>query len=94
MTEPIQQLFQKLDQDLRQDPKGPNVVSYIQEYVKDGHKDWESYVNFCDHKYARNLVNANDMLEMMVICWLPGQVSPIHNHEVCSLLIMSIPPLG
>lgn len=40
----------------------------------------QSFLNFRDAKYARNLVHRCDAFEMMVLCWQPGQVTPIHNH--------------
>lgn len=79
--EPIHQLFKQLDEDLRRDSTGPNIPRLIQEYTSK-YEDWKEYVHFNDIKYARNLVYANDMLEMIIICWKSGQASPIHNHEV------------
>jgi len=76
---PALQLFKELDEDLRRDPTGPNVKRLMAEYIAK-YNDWQEYVNFCEHKYARNLIKSNDVLELMVICWLPHQVSPIHNH--------------
>jgi len=76
---PVLQLFKELDEDLRRDPTGPNVKRLMAEYIAK-YNDWQEYVNFCEHKYARNLIKSNDILELMVICWLPHQVSPIHNH--------------
>jgi predicted metal-dependent enzyme (double-stranded beta helix superfamily) len=80
-TEPIQQLFKILDSELREDPHGKNVQKILKEYL-DNYDDWKNYMRFNEIKYARNLVNANDMLELIVICWLPHQVTPIHNHAV------------
>ena len=48
--EPIQQLFQKLDQDLRKDGNGPNVKSLMEEYMRSGSQDWKNYANFNDYK--------------------------------------------
>jgi len=42
--------------------------------------DWKKYVMFTDLHYTRNLVEDNDLLEVIVLCWSPGQVSRIHNH--------------
>jgi len=78
-SSPVQQLFLALDADLRKDPTGPNVRTLMQEYITK-HDDYKQYMHFNDIKYARNLVNANDLLELIVLCWLPGQVSPVHNH--------------
>jgi len=76
---PIQQLFLELDADLRKDPTGPNVKNLLEEYTKK-FEDWKDYVNFNEIKYCRNLINVNDTLELIVLCWLPNQESPIHNH--------------
>ena len=38
------------------------------------------FVNFRADKYARNLVFRCDQFEMLVLCWQPGQATPIHNH--------------
>ncbi len=40
-----------------------------------------AYLNFSDVKYQRNLVFKNDYFEVLVLCWKPGQVTPIHNHR-------------
>eukprot|EP01117_Protostelium_nocturnum_P015675 TRINITY_DN6097_c0_g1_i1.p1 TRINITY_DN6097_c0_g1~~TRINITY_DN6097_c0_g1_i1.p1 ORF type:complete len:220 (-),score=42.79 TRINITY_DN6097_c0_g1_i1:267-926(-) len=77
--EPIQQLFANIDEELRTKGAGKSVVDIMKKYLA-AHDDWKSYMHFNDFKYARNLVGANDMFELMVICWLPGQESPIHNH--------------
>jgi len=76
---PIQKLYWDLDAELRRDPLGPNVHDMMEQYITKN-QDWKEYVNFNEHKYCRNLVGANDILELIVLCWLPGQVSPIHNH--------------
>ena len=44
-NEPIQQLFMRMDKDLREDPTGPNVKSYMEQYFKEGHQDWKTYVS-------------------------------------------------
>jgi cysteine dioxygenase len=40
----------------------------------------QNYLTFRDDKYARNLVFRCEEFEMMVLCWRPGQITPIHNH--------------
>ncbi len=35
---------------------------------------------FQDNNYARNLVLKTDNLEIIVVCWKPGQASPVHGH--------------
>lgn len=76
---PILQLYRNLDADLRANPKGPNVRDLMSKYVA-SNEDWKEYVNFNEHKYCRNLIWSNDLLELIVLCWLPHQSSPVHNH--------------
>jgi len=78
--EPIQQLLSDLTRELRRDPTGPNVPRLMKEYISN-FDDWKDYMHFNQFKYARNLVGNNETLELMVICWLKDQVSPIHNHS-------------
>jgi cysteine dioxygenase len=43
-----------------------------------------SILRFCeylDHKYARHSIFRNELFDMMVICWKPGQVTPVHSHN-------------
>lgn len=35
---------------------------------------------FRDNHYARHLVFKSDNVEILVVCWKPGQGSPIHDH--------------
>jgi len=77
--EPILVLADAITADLKEDSAGPNVRNLMLEYVKN-HNDWTEYMHFNDLKYARNLIASNDVMELMLICWLPAQVSPIHNH--------------
>lgn len=43
--------------------------------------DWKELVNFRSDHYTRNLVHRDKSFELLVLCWGPGQESPIHNHE-------------
>lgn len=36
--------------------------------------------HFQDNHYARHLVLRTDNVEIIVVCWLPGQSSPVHGH--------------
>lgn len=35
---------------------------------------------FHEHQYARHLVLRTPNMEIIVVCWLPGQASPVHGH--------------
>ncbi|MDX2306146.1 MAG: cysteine dioxygenase family protein [Microscillaceae bacterium] len=43
-------------------------------------QDWQKYVCFSDDCYTRNYVYRDEDFEILVLCWQPGQGSPIHNH--------------
>jgi len=82
--EPIQQLFVSLHKELQSDhprsTKHLNVTQLITNYLQSGHQDYKEYMHFNPHNYSRNLVNKNELLELMVICWESDQKTPIHNH--------------
>ena len=42
--------------------------------------DLEGYCKYDEERYARNTVLLNEHIEVVVICWLPGQASAIHDH--------------
>ena len=39
------------------------------------------YTYFRESFYTRNLVFRDHLFEVMAICWLPGQITPIHTHN-------------
>lgn len=39
------------------------------------------YLGFKDGNYWRHLVCRNEFVEMLVLCWRPGQRTPIHDHN-------------
>lgn len=41
-------------------------------------------------RYARNTVELNDAYELVVICWLPGQLSTIHDHGRSNCLYLVV----
>ena len=40
----------------------------------------EKYCHFSPHHYTRNLIVRTDRFELLVLCWEPGQITPIHDH--------------
>jgi len=51
----------------------------------------QRYVHFTDERYARNLVYKCTDFECLVLCWRPGQRSPIHDHaeSICAVYTMN-----
>ncbi|HVF49114.1 MAG TPA: cysteine dioxygenase family protein [Pyrinomonadaceae bacterium] len=39
------------------------------------------YVSFKEWTYARHRVFRNEWVELLVLCWRPGQRTPIHDHN-------------
>ena len=43
--------------------------------------DLQPYIGFKEGNYWRHRVCRNEAAEMLVICWRPGQKTPIHDHN-------------
>jgi cysteine dioxygenase len=43
--------------------------------------DLQPYLGFKERNYWRHRVCRNEAVEMLVICWRPGQKTPIHDHN-------------
>jgi len=46
-----------------------------------GAADLRPYVGFKAGTYARHRVFRNEHIELLVLCWRPGQRTPIHDHN-------------
>jgi cysteine dioxygenase len=44
-------------------------------------EDLLPYIGFKEGNYWRHRVMRNDFVEMLVLCWRPGQRTPIHDHN-------------
>ena len=42
------------------------------------------YIQFSDERYSRNLLAHGPQFYALVLCWKPGQASPIHDHKGAS----------
>ena len=76
---PLNQLLRDLDQHLAEDPKGARVARMLESYARSA-DDWRRYALFEATYYSRNLVRQSEAYELIVLCWNPGQRSPIHDH--------------
>ena len=56
------------------------MLGYLQETAVD-RRSLDPYVHFRGDMYTRNLVYRDDMLELMAVCWQPGQRTVIHTHN-------------
>ena len=41
----------------------------------------DKYKFFSSNNYKKNLIYRNKDYELFLICWMPGQISKIHNHS-------------
>eukprot|EP01116_Phalansterium_solitarium_P023528 TRINITY_DN8284_c0_g1_i2.p1 TRINITY_DN8284_c0_g1~~TRINITY_DN8284_c0_g1_i2.p1 ORF type:complete len:673 (-),score=239.38 TRINITY_DN8284_c0_g1_i2:165-2183(-) len=44
-------------------------------------REYKQYVKWDHCNYTRNLVSYDEHFTLMLICWSPGQMSPIHDHS-------------
>ena len=79
----IDDLCSDLQQEFLRDPKGPRVARILAEYsssLSADTPDWRDWVFFESQTYTRNLVHRCGEFELLLLCWEPGQESPIHDH--------------
>lgn len=43
--------------------------------------DIDSYSSWSEENYTRNCIYLNEKVEIIVLCWKPGQGTSIHNHQ-------------
>jgi cysteine dioxygenase len=43
--------------------------------------DLEPYINWQPDRHTRNKIFRNDMIELMLICWPIGAITPLHTHN-------------
>jgi cysteine dioxygenase len=46
-----------------------------------GEDEVQPYLGFKTGNYSRHRVMKNEQVEMLVLCWKPGQRTPIHDHN-------------
>jgi cysteine dioxygenase len=70
--------------------KLPDLRRFIFD-LKPDQAEIERYIQFADNRYARNLVYKMPDFECLVLCWRPGQRSPIHDHgdSICTVYTVS-----
>jgi len=69
---------------LRSFESAPITRDRVLEYCLENGVDRASldpYVHFSADAYTRNLIYTDDLIEVMALCWSPGQRTPIHTHN-------------
>jgi cysteine dioxygenase len=65
--------------DLGQIPRLDEIVDWFSSLTM-RRRDYEGYRFFTNRKYARNLIVRSPFAELLLLCWRPGQRTPIHDH--------------
>lgn len=47
----------------------------------------QDYIHFSDQRYSRNLLANGPQFYALVMCWKPGQASPVHDHRGASCAV-------
>jgi cysteine dioxygenase len=61
-------------------PELPEVNAWMEE-VEVGDGELRPHVGFKEGAYARHRVCLGEHAELLVLCWRPGQRTPIHDHD-------------
>ena len=61
-------------------PSLPDLFALI-ERTSISADDLQPYLGFKAGNYCRHRVMRNEFVEMLVLCWKPGQRTPIHDHN-------------
>jgi cysteine dioxygenase len=56
-------------------------INSLMAAVEVGRDELRPHVSFKEGTYARHRVYLNDYAELLVLCWRPGQRTPIHDHN-------------
>jgi cysteine dioxygenase len=66
--------------------KLPDLRRFISS-LKVERREIERHIAFTEERYARNLIYKCPDFECLVLCWRPGQRSPIHDHanSICTV---------
>lgn len=71
-------------------PFTPDGVQEVVQSFRPAENELEPYLNFSDRSYTRTLFFRGPRFEILVLCWKPGQVSPIHDHasSICAMAVV------
>ena len=78
--ERMQNLIDKLHEFSKHDFPVPEVTSYLQNFNL-SERNHKQYSFFDNRYYTRNLIFRDEHFEIILLCWGPGQIAPIHGHE-------------
>ena len=75
--------FDDLADRLRASSSAPSLAELYEliERTTISPEDIQTYLGFKAGNYSRHRVMKNEFVEMLVLCWKPGQRTPIHDHN-------------
>jgi len=83
LTTEITLTFDELVQWLQSHTSPPSIEDISERLAKVhiASSDLEPFLGFKEGNYWRHRVCRNESVEMLIICWRPGQKTPIHDHN-------------
>jgi cysteine dioxygenase len=85
MTQNVRRLIQYLDRLSGRAPLAELAAEMAALDIE--REDVEAFVRFSERGYTRNLVQAGQWYNLLVLCWKNGQRSPIHDHRGSSCAV-------
>lgn len=84
----LEQFFEELDREPRRVPIRTLCDRLERLDLGDGSLD--PFVRFANDGYRRNLVRLGPGYAALLLCWRPGQSSPVHDHQgsACALRVV------
>lgn len=79
-TPALDRLVEGLSREFQAERSGRVIAELLASYAR-LNRDWRALALRSSAGYTRNLVVRERAFELLVLCWGPGQESPIHNHE-------------
>jgi cysteine dioxygenase len=67
-----------------------NILKRLMEEVSVDEASFGHCLRFGDSSYCKNLLYAGSTFQALIICWRPGQRSPIHDHKgsACAVRVL------
>jgi len=75
----VNELIEGLSQVFAEEFTGEQVLEYLMDNRVEA-SSLGSSIRFSERTYTRNLVCKGDLFESVLLCWEPGQHSPVHRH--------------
>ncbi|CAN5553340.1 hypothetical protein BH11ARM2_BH11ARM2_16260 [soil metagenome] len=76
----VEGLVEALESHFRSGSDPAQAETILRAYVPTK-ADLLPYTNFSNDRYARNLIHRSERFELLLLCWKPGQSSPVHDHR-------------